>query len=114
MSQTGQLRYTNAGHNPPILLGMDGEIEMLSTPGIALGVLEHARLNESETMMHPGDVLVCYTDGVTEAINDAEEEYGVARLTDVVLRNRELSADAIVDAILADLMEHTGRRPAFR
>ncbi len=112
-SQTGQLRYTNAGHNPPILLGINGEIEMLSTPGIALGVLEHARLNESETIMHPGDVLVCYTDGVTEAINDAEEEYGVARLTDVVLRNRERSADALVDAILADLVEHTGRRPAF-
>ena len=63
--------------------------------------------------MHAGDVLVCYTDGVTEAINDAEEEYGTARLIDVVRQNHDLSADGLVEAILADLMEHTGRRPAF-
>jgi serine phosphatase RsbU (regulator of sigma subunit)/putative methionine-R-sulfoxide reductase with GAF domain len=112
-AQTGQLRYTNAGHNPPILLRSDGDVEMLTTPGMALGVIENARLHENETAMHPGDVLVCYTDGITEAINDAEEEYGVARLTEVVARNRERSADALVEAVLADLMEHTGRRPAF-
>ncbi|HZG65227.1 MAG TPA: SpoIIE family protein phosphatase [Herpetosiphonaceae bacterium] len=110
---TGDLRYTNAGHNPPLLLRSDGRIEMLSTPGIALGVIEDAPLNEKATTLDCGDLLICYTDGVTEAINEAEEEYGVARLTDVVIRNRHLPAQAIIDTILGDLLEHTGRLPAF-
>jgi serine phosphatase RsbU (regulator of sigma subunit) len=110
---TGELSYTNAGHNPPLLLRCDGRIETLSTPGIALGVIENAPLHEKTTVLESGDLLICYTDGVTEAINEAEEEYGVARLTDVVTRNRHLPAQAIVDTILADLLDHTGRLPAF-
>ena len=110
---TGQLRYTNAGHNPPLLLRYSGTDEVLSTPGIALGVIEAAPLREAETSLSGGDVLVCYTDGITEAINEAEEEYGVARLTAVVRRSLARSAQATVDAILADLLEHTGRLPAF-
>lgn len=110
---SGRLRFTNAGHNPPLLLRADGEIDTLATPGIALGVLESVPLHEAETIMEDGEVLICYTDGVTEAIDDAEQEYGVARLVDIVRRNRELSAHAIVTAILADLAEHTGRQPAF-
>ena len=111
--ETGRLRYTNAGHNPPLLLREDGRSEILTTPGMALGVIETVPLHEGETTLHHGDLLVCYTDGVTEAINEAEEEYGTARLTEVVRRNRHLPAQAIVDAILADLLEHTVRLPAF-
>lgn len=110
---TGQLRYTNAGHNPPLLLRTDGTVETLSTAGMALGVIEHARLHEKETILQPGEILVCYTDGVTEAINDEEEEYGAGRLTDIALNYRDRSAQEIVNLILADLMEHTGPRPAF-
>ena len=110
---SGQLRFTNAGHNPPLLLRTDGRVESLTTAGMALGVIEQAPLNEAETTLHPGDLLVCYTDGVTEAIDEAEQEYGVDRLTKLVLHNRNMPAQALVDAILADLLEHTGRLPAF-
>ena len=110
---TGNLRYTNAGHNPPLLVRSSGTEERLSTPGIALGVIEAAILGEAETRLDRGDVMVCYTDGITEAINEAEEEYGVSRLAEVVRGARTLSSQAIVDAVLADLLEHTGRLPAF-
>ena len=110
---TGRLRFTNAGHNPPLLLRRDGEVDPLATPGIALGVIESARLHEAETILEEGDIIVCYTDGVTEAIDEQEQEYGVERLTEVVRQHRDLRTRGIVDAILADLAEHTGKRPAF-
>jgi serine phosphatase RsbU (regulator of sigma subunit) len=110
---TGRLRFTNAGHNPPLLLRRNGEIDLLATPGIALGVIESAKLHEAETILGEGDIIVCYTDGVTEAIDEQEQEYGVERLTQVVLQHRELRTRGIVDAILGDLAGHTGKRPAF-
>lgn len=110
---TGLLQFTNAGHNPPLLLRADGSTETLGTSGIALGVIEGATYRESQVLLDPHDVVVCYTDGVTEAINAAEEEYGVARLIDVVQRFRQHSADVLVQAILSDLASFTGERPAF-
>lgn len=110
---TGRLRFTNAGHNPPLLLRRNGEIDTLATPGMALGVLESVQLHEAETTIEDDEILVCYTDGVTEAIDDAEREYSVNRLIDVVRRNRARCAREIVRAILADLAEHTERQPAF-
>ncbi len=110
---TGRLRFTNAGHNPPLLFRRDGEIDPLATPGIALGVIEAAMLHEAETIVEHGDIIVCYTDGVTEAIDEQDQEYSVARLTDAVRRHRDLPARGIVDAILSDLAAHTGKRPAF-
>lgn len=110
---TGVLRFTNAGHNPPLLLRNNGVIDTLGTSGIALGVIEEAHFRESQAIVGPEDVLVCYTDGVTEAINDAEQEYGVGRLIDVVKRYRGRSADEIVQAVLSDLAAHTGDQPPF-
>ena len=101
--ESGALRYTCAGHNPPLLVRADGTVEALTTPGIALGVLEEARLAEAETVLHPGDLLVCYTDGITEAIDEADEEFGVPRLTATAQSHRSESAEAIRDAILTAL-----------
>lgn len=109
----GVLRFSNGGHNPPLLFRENGHVETLGRGGIALGVIEEAPYRESQLTLAPGEVLVCYTDGVTEAINNAEEEYGVARLTDVVHRFRVRPADVLVQAILSDLAAHTGERPAF-
>ncbi|HEY0738840.1 MAG TPA: SpoIIE family protein phosphatase [Herpetosiphonaceae bacterium] len=110
---TGLLRFTNAGHNPPLLLRNNGVIDTLGTSGIALGVIEEAHFRESQAIVGAEDVLVCYTDGVTEAINDDEQEYGVGRLIDVVKRYRARSADEIVQAVLSDLAAHTGDQPPF-
>jgi len=110
---TGFLRFTNAGHNLPLLLRQDGTVETLGTSGMALGVIEEAPFRESQVLLEADDVVVCYTDGVTEAINTGEEEYGVERLTEVVRRFRDRSSDVIVQAILSELAAYTGDRPAF-
>ena len=110
---TGDLRYTNGGHNPPLLLRVDGTVEKLNPTGMALGVIDDVRYRESQVALQVGDVLVCYTDGVTEAVNTQMDEYGVARLGDTVERVRHLHAEEIVDHILTDLHTHTGDLPAF-
>jgi serine phosphatase RsbU (regulator of sigma subunit) len=112
--ESGLLRYTCAGHNPPLLFQAGGGAPAeLKTPGIALGVLEQATLGEDEVTIAPGDTLVCYTDGVTEAINGAEEPFGVARLVEVVATHRDRSAAGLLDAINAALLAFTGDRPLF-
>jgi serine phosphatase RsbU (regulator of sigma subunit)/putative methionine-R-sulfoxide reductase with GAF domain len=109
---TGDLRYTCAGHNPPLLFrASDGTAIELTTPGIALGVLEEVTLGEAEATLDPGDFLICYTDGITEAINGAEEAFGVSRLIEVVVANRERSAAAILGAINEALLRFTERPP---
>lgn len=100
---TGRMRYCCAGHNPPILFRANGAVEMLHTPGIALGVLEEITLEEREVCLAHGDVVVCYTDGVTEAINAAEEPFGVERLIETVAATRTGSAQSILESITGAL-----------
>jgi serine phosphatase RsbU (regulator of sigma subunit) len=108
---TGLLRYGCAGHNPPLLFSADGAVRELTTPGIALGVLEDVVLGEDQATLEVGDILVCYTDGLTEAINGVEEAFGVPRLTDVVLANRDQSAEELVASINSALLRFTERPP---
>lgn len=111
---TGRVRYTVGGHNPPLLVrAKDGATTELRTPGIALGVLDEITLGEADVTLEPGDVLVCYTDGVSEAVDDHMREFGVERLRNLVIRHRHLTAGAIVEAILADLANHARGQPAF-
>lgn len=112
-SGRGVLRYACAGHNPPILMRVDTTVQYLTTPGIALGVLDDAFIGEAEVALEPGDVLVCYTDGITEAIDRAEEAFGVERLLNVISDNRHLDATAIAEAIVVALRAFTGDRPPF-
>lgn len=111
--ERGVLRYACGGHNPPLLMRADGDVMQLTTPGIALGVLEEATIGEAEVEMQPGDVLVCYTDGVTEAIDADEQPFDVVRLIEVVARHRTRSAAEIVQAIVAALQAFTADRPPF-
>ena len=112
--ESGLLRYACAGHNPPLLFRASGGAPAeLATPGIALGVLEQAALGEDEVLIAPGDVLVCYTDGVTEAVDAVDEPFGVPRLVEVVAAHRDCSAAGLLDAISAALQAFTGDRPPF-
>lgn len=78
---TGRLQFTNAGHNPPIMIRHGGEPELLSTkPNLVLGAREEAPFSTFETLMHPGDVILLYTDGTTEANDHYREFYGLERL----------------------------------
>jgi sigma-B regulation protein RsbU (phosphoserine phosphatase) len=106
------LNYVNAGHNPPLLLkGESSDVTLLKAKGIALGVTDDVELQSVKIDLRPGDVLVLYTDGVTEAINDEEEEFGEERLLRVITENRSLPAQMILENILAAINEFAGSRP---
>ena len=107
------LTYVNAGHNPPLM--WDGALSpiMLEGRGIALGVLEDADLEEYTVPLKKGDVVVLYTDGVIEAINDQEEEFGTDRLAELVGARRNLPAPALVGEINRAVSEFTGPQPQF-
>lgn len=103
--KTGRFTYANAGHNPPLYvispasLAGDGVIGRLTRTGIALGVLEHAAMSERSLDLLPGQTLLLYTDGVTEAFSPAGEIYDEQRLTQVVSASVSASAEALLDEI---------------
>jgi len=108
------LIYANAGHLPPLLFrGSLGDFEELEVTGIALGVLCKMKYEERKIHLSPGDVLVLYTDGVTEAINSDIEQYGIDRLRSIVRREHRLSAQRIMNCILEDISRFSGDQPQF-
>ena len=83
--ETGRFTYANAGHNWPVTLHADGSVAMLDgTGGTALAVIEGLAFEEKSIDLAPGDLMLLYTDGVTEAFNPASEEFSDARLRDLV------------------------------
>jgi serine phosphatase RsbU (regulator of sigma subunit) len=108
---TGELTFANAGHNPPILVRASGEAQMLEGGGPVLGILPAASYGEQRVHLDPGDMLVLYSDGVTEANNAAYDEYGEGRFIEVLKRYREAPATAIVEAVTCDLTEFAAGAP---
>jgi len=79
--QTGELSFSNAGHNPPLILGADGKSRFLTLPdGLVLGVMARQSINDDTARLEPGDMIVTYTDGVTEAMNPEHALYSDDRL----------------------------------
>lgn len=111
---SGGLRYTVAGHNPPLhYSAAAGTIAELRTPGIALGVLEEIVQGEAATVLEPGDLLLCYTDGVSEAIDDGLKEFGVERLRALLAHHKDDPAESLVQAVLEAVARHGQGRPPF-
>lgn len=109
-----RLRYVNAGHNPPLLLKQQkGNTVLLKAKGIALGVIENIELEEEEIQLEKGDLITLFTDGVTEAINQKEEQFGQQRLLTLIEENRGLSACEIVSKIEAEVTAFSGGQPQF-
>ncbi len=108
------LVYANAGHPRPLLFRRSsGEFSELEVTGIALGTFGGLEYEERMTSFSPGDVLVLYTDGVTEAINRDMEQYGVPRLCSAVQRSHNLSAQEIMEHILEDISLFSGEQAQF-
>lgn len=101
------LRYVNAGHNPPLLLRKNAShFEELSDGGLLLGAMETMMpYEQSEIQLDPGDLLVCYTDGVNEAMSPQEEEFGEDRLKECILKNRDKSSEGIIAAITEEVKQ---------
>jgi sigma-B regulation protein RsbU (phosphoserine phosphatase) len=104
--------YSNAGHNPPILMDADGQARFEERGGVPLGMFRDSRYYEYYETIEPGQILVLYTDGVTEATNRDGQEYGRDHLVDAVRRCRDLSAREMIDFLHRDLMEWTDGRGA--
>lgn len=96
---SGALSFLNAGHNPPLIVHSAGTVEQLASGGLPLGIKADADYREGRTTLQPGDVLVIYSDGVTEAASPNGEEFGPTRLYEVVSRNVDASAAGIRDRI---------------
>jgi sigma-B regulation protein RsbU (phosphoserine phosphatase) len=109
--EAGRLTFSNAGHNRPLWFNVrTGNIKELATQGIVLGVFERVFLGEDHITMEPGDFLVCYTDGVTEAMNIDNELFGEDRLEGVIAANPDVSAQRMVDVIIEAVEDFIGER----
>ncbi len=103
---SGKLIYTNAGHNPPLIRSFQsGELIELKRTCMALGIFDDIVVEEREVILNPGDWILLYTDGVTEAFSANEEMYGTKRLFDLLINNRSASSKELLDAIEGSVHE---------
>lgn len=105
---TGLLRYSNGGHNTPMLLRPSGEVVQLDKGGLPIGLMQDASYQEDMVAFEPSDVLVIYSDGITESVNDKDEEFGETRLFEVVRNNLNRSVSGIRDRIDEALSRFVG------
>jgi len=112
--RTGILTYARAGHNLPLLWRhAESRMVPLASDGMALGVLENVTLEERTVTMEPGDVLVLYTDGVTESINEKMEDFGETRLSKVIARASAQSCSDLVKSVHRAVSDHVGDQAQF-
>lgn len=108
----GTLTFTNAGHNPPMLLRANGTMELLSAGGLVLGIMETLVPYEEETVqLREGDVLLMYTDGVSEALDVHSREFSEVRTEQALRKARHNGAHDIVAAIFSDVQSHAAGAP---
>ena len=103
-----RLRYANCGHLPPLLLRSDNTLDRLESTGTVLGLFRDWDCLVGERTLRPGDTLAIYTDGITEAFNDAGEEFGEERLIDSLRRHRQLPAEDILSAVVDEVRRFSG------
>jgi len=108
---TGELVYTNAGHNPPLLVRADGSVQNLEGGGMILGILPFAKYEDVRATMNSGDMLVLYSDGVTEAATPADEDFGETRLAELAASLRTRPAQEIVAAVQSEVAKFSAGTP---
>lgn len=104
-SASRKLSYVNAGHNPPVYFSPNGNCRELHEGGLFLGMFSENRYEAGQLILEPGAPIILYTDGVTEAENHSEEQFGVQRLTDLVQAHRQLPAEELSEKILNGLRQ---------
>jgi phosphoserine phosphatase RsbU/P len=111
-AQTHKFSFSNAGHNPPYLMRQNGKIESLEEGGLILGVFKTLTpYAESSVTLSPGDVLVMYTDGVSEAMNQNEDQFTEEKLEEILKESTQLSAKEIIKKVQQALERHTKGTP---
>lgn len=113
-AKTGVFNYADGGHDPPLLISADGTCSQLpATDGLALGVLPGFNYEESSYQLGPGDTVILYTDGVPEAINDAEEQFGFPRLKKAFETKPPIDAKEAAERIIDLVNDFAGDMPQF-
>lgn len=109
---TGKIEYINAGHNPPLLKRKDSSIEYLSSGGLILGFMEEPfEYFKDEVTLHEGDLLIMFTDGVTEAENISKEDYGDSRLEEFALMQENFDPKIISEQLIESVKNFAGEAP---
>src|SRR5206468_10028919 len=111
VQRDGRIRYVNAGHCAPLVISTNGAMRCLETTGVPLGLLPDVTFPTSETELEPGDKVVIYSDGISEARGPASDFYGVERLRRVVKLNASCNWEQLHDAILDDVRAFTQDTP---
>ncbi|MDQ4121366.1 MAG: SpoIIE family protein phosphatase [Acidobacteriota bacterium] len=100
--------FGNAGHNPLLLLKVDGEVQFIERGGLPLGMFRETRYYEHFLQLEAGQILILYTDGITEAMNENAEEFGKERLVECVKRGKDLVAKELIDLIHREVTAFSG------
>ena len=108
-AETRRLTYANCGHLPPLVQRADGSIERLDVTAAVIGLFTPWECETSVACLNPGDTLVVFTDGVSEATSEAGEEFGEERLANVLHAHRDDTATALLEAIVAEVRGHSSR-----
>jgi sigma-B regulation protein RsbU (phosphoserine phosphatase) len=103
------LCYSNGGHLAPLVIGLDGSLRKLDCGGTVLGLFDETRWNEESVNLHPGDLFLAYSDGITEPENEFGE-YGERRLLDLVMEHRDLPLARISELVIAAVMDWIGAK----
>lgn len=103
-TMTGVLRFVNAGHNAPFVIRKQGMLERLHSNSVVMGVLENPVFSESETTLDFGDQVLLFTDGITEAFNLTQEEYGESRLGAFLQLNSRFPQEQLIQGVLQDVL----------
>jgi phosphoserine phosphatase RsbU/P len=108
------LQYVNAGHNPPFVVKKNsGDVILLKANGIAMGVMDEVSLEQKEIELAGNDVVVFYTDGITEAINKAGEQFGEKRLIDTINRNVDLPVKDLIGRVKDEVFAFAQGQPQY-
>ena len=108
--RSNKITYANAGHNLPLLI-RENEVMKLKKGGISLGVLDNIHLVEHEEVIQPGDILLMYTDGVTEAFNEQDEVFGDDRLAEFARSHIDCTAEEFLDQLVLEIKAFAGDTP---
>ena len=115
--QSGEITYVNAGHNPPLFChnqaGRTGQLARLERTGIALGVLENAEYKQNTIRLSPGDFIMLYTDGVTDAKNSSGHHYGMERMESLLMNKPDLTADHGISSLIQSIEEFSGESESY-
>jgi sigma-B regulation protein RsbU (phosphoserine phosphatase) len=107
-AEGGRLRFANAGHNPPLLIRADGSFRHLALGGMVIGIAQGSVYEQDEVQLVPGDRVVLFTDGVIEASNGQDEEFGEERLIELLIDHRERGAEDLQSLVMKEVSSFCG------